>query len=403
MCAQIFGYRQVRLTGDEAVVRLSESQLTPSPMGDALELGTAGQGNRIFVSYAHLDDELLNQAVEHFTNDLKSFYAAKTGSQLEVFFDRDSIGWGADWRKRIDGELRGASIFMPIITMQYFNRPACREELNAFYGSAKLLDAGFLVLPIVILGAGGITADHPMPEVRLIESIQFENLEDAFLCGRGTKEWRQGLARIADKLLDIISRAEEKLAPSVRPGDVPDAPEGDEDFDYFEHVEQLEVIGGRLLPEMRNAERDLMLWCEVVQEQLRYFTPSSPAAMRTRSIAMAEAVRGPSVELQESASVLAESVTQADALMRSIVGQLAGVRTKEASKMADEFIKSITQSSGDMREFSDGLVEILGMLKTMEILSVPLRKSLKPGRVGFAKIQDVVNTIEGWGKIAPSA
>ncbi|MEU6757660.1 toll/interleukin-1 receptor domain-containing protein [Streptomyces sp. NPDC046685] len=368
-----------------------------------MDVSTTGQANRIFISYAHLDDELLNQAVAHFTNDLESFYAAQTGGELEVFFDRDSIGWGSDWRKRIDSELRGASIFMPIITMQYFNRPACREELNAFYGSADLLGTGFLILPVVVMGASRITANHPMPEVRLIESIQFENLEDAFMAGRGSPEWRRALALVADKLGVIITQAEEKLGGQKgSTASEIDRAEPDEHFDFFEHVELLNEIGDRLPSEMQSAEHDLIQWCTIVQEEMQQFAATSPNAMRARSISMAQAVQDPSLSLQGSASALAASVSQADALMRSMVGELNGVHTKEASDLANGLISSLTSDSTDLRELSDGLVEILGMLKTMELLSVPLRKSIKPGRVGFAKIQDVVTTIGGWGNIPTS-
>ncbi|MFE9802766.1 TIR domain-containing protein [Streptomyces goshikiensis] len=365
-----------------------------------MDVSTTGQANRIFISYAHLDDDLLNRAVAHFTNDLKSFYAAQTGGELEVFFDRDSIGWGSDWRKRIDSELRGASIFMPIITMQYFNRPACREELNAFYGSADLLGTGFLVLPVVVMGASRITAEHPMPEVRLIESIQFENLEEAFMSGRGTPEWRRALALVADKLGSIIAQAEEKLGnqKNSTTSEI-DQIEPDENFDLFEHVELLNEIGNRLASEMQSAEQDLVQWFGIVQDEMQQIAATSPNVMRARLVTIAQAVRNPSLNLQVSASALAASVTQADALIRSMVGELNGAHTKEASNLANELISSMTSDSTDLREVSDGLVEILGMLKTMELLSVPLRKAIKPGRVGFAKIQDVVATIEGWGNM----
>ncbi|MDX6760508.1 toll/interleukin-1 receptor domain-containing protein [Streptomyces sp. F8] len=364
-----------------------------------MDVNATGQANRIFVSYAHLDDELLNQAVEHFTHDLKAFYAAQNGGHLEIFFDRDSIGWGSDWRRRIDDDLRGASIFMPVITMQYFNRPACREELNAFYASAELLGAEFLILPVVILGAARITADHSMPEVRLIESIQFENLEECFIAGRGTREWRQALSRIAEKLGAIIDRAEEKMSSSSegRSDEVEIAV--DEDFDFLEHAEQLNQIGDRLPGEMEAAEQDLTEWCSIVTAEMQQLGAASRSAMRARSIAMAQVIRVPSLKLQDSASTLAGSVSQADALMRAMVGQLNGVRTKEGSELAAKLVRSLTDGSTDLRELSSGLVEILGMLKTMELLSVPLRKSIKPGRVGFAKIQDAVTTIDGWSAI----
>ncbi|MEU7662464.1 TIR domain-containing protein [Streptomyces lincolnensis] len=361
-----------------------------------MDVNPTGQGNRIFVSYAHLDDELLNQAVEHFTKDLQSFYAAKTGGTLDIFFDRESIGWGTDWRRRIDSELRGASIFMPIITMQYFNRPACREELNAFHGSAELLGAGYLILPVVILGASGITADSQMPEVRLIESLQFENLEEAFLAGRGTREWREALSRITDKLVSVISRAEENLANVESSELTLEAVSGDDDFDLFQHFDELNQIGERLASEMEDSTRDLTNWCTVVQDEMQKFGATSPAVLRAQSVVMARAVQEPSLKLQSSATALAQSVTGADALLRSMVGQLVGVNTSHGAELAEKIIADITQGSSSLQPFVDGLAEILEMLKTMEIMSVPLRKAIKPGRVGFTKWQDAMKTIEGW-------
>ncbi|NEC25232.1 TIR domain-containing protein [Streptomyces sp. SID8111] len=361
-----------------------------------MDANPAGQGNRIFVSYAHLDDELLNQAVEHFTSDLRSFYSAKTGGTLEVFFDRESIGWGTDWRRRIDSELRGASIFMPIITMQYFNRPACREELNAFYGSAELLGAKYLLLPIVIMGASGITADNQMPEVRLIERIQFENLEEAFLAGRGTREWREALSRIADKLVTIISQAEENLSAVAAAAGVEKSEELNEEFDLFQHFDQLNQLGEALTPELEAATQDLTTWCTVVQEEMQKFGPTSPAVLRSRSVVMAAAVREPSLKLQESATTFAQSVTEADALLRAVVSQLVSVNTSHGATLAEKIIADVTQGSTDLQEFLEGLGEILEMLKTMEIMSVPLRKALKPGRIGFTKLQDSIKTIDGW-------
>ncbi|MHA5054622.1 TIR domain-containing protein [Streptomyces sp. SD15] len=365
-----------------------------------MDVSPTGQGNRIFVSYAHLDDELLNQAVEHFTKDLRSFYVAKTGGALEIFFDRESIGWGSDWRRRIDSELRGASIFMPIITMQYFNRPACREELNAFHGTAELLGAGYLILPIVILGASGITSDSQMPEVRLIESLQFENLEEAFLAGRGTREWREALSRITDKLVSVISRAEKSLADVEVGGSTSEAAGSDEDFDLFQHFDELNQIGERLTPEMEEATQDLTTWCTIVQDEMKKFGVTSPAVLRAQSVTMAKAVEEPSLKLQSSAATLAQSVTSADALLRSMVGQLVGVNTSHGAEIAEKIIGDITQGSSDLQAFVDGLAEILEMLKTMEIMSVPLRKAIKPGRIGFTKLQDAIKTVDGWRSLS---
>lgn len=52
------------------------------------------QENRLFISYAHKDNELFDEAVAIFAKDVSNFYSAKTGNTLNYFFDRQSIGWG---------------------------------------------------------------------------------------------------------------------------------------------------------------------------------------------------------------------------------------------------------------------------------------------------------------------
>ncbi|WMT22631.1 toll/interleukin-1 receptor domain-containing protein [Streptomyces coelicolor] len=203
------------------------------------------QENRLFISYAHADNDLFGDAVKSFAADLKGFYAVKTGDALSVFFDRESIGWGDNWRIEIDGELENASIFMPVITMQYFNRPACRDELNAFNQSARRLGAQYLILPVVIAGAAAIRADHPIPEVATIAELQYRNLEDVFLAGKGTSEWRRALSTLADELITLISRAEH-AAPTLAPRDV--ANTGDmglspnDDSDFLSSIAELDVL-----------------------------------------------------------------------------------------------------------------------------------------------------------------
>lgn len=85
-----------------------------------------------FISYRRVDNDDFGGAVDRLASDLKAVYAAKTGGQLQLFVDRESIGWGADWRDAIRTSVECATVFMPVITMRYFQSNQCCEELQSF-------------------------------------------------------------------------------------------------------------------------------------------------------------------------------------------------------------------------------------------------------------------------------
>ncbi|MEV0113294.1 hypothetical protein AB0H77_08605 [Streptomyces sp. NPDC050844] len=43
--------------------------------------------------------------------------------------------------------------------------------------------------------------------------------------------------------------------------------------------------------------------------------------------------------------------------------------------------------------------EFLNMLTLIELMSAPLRKAIKPARIGITKIQDAVQVIDRWGNL----
>ncbi|MET9864966.1 toll/interleukin-1 receptor domain-containing protein [Streptomyces sp. NPDC006386] len=358
------------------------------------------QGNRLFVSYARADNALFDDAVKSFTDDLKGFYAAKTGNSLSVFFDRESIGWGDDWRSQIDGELKNAAIFMPIVTMQYFNRPACRDELNAFNQSAKRLDTQYLILPVVIAGVNSIRADHPIPEVAVIEALQYRNLESAFLAGRGTPEWRRALNDLTDELISLISRAEFTTpdgTSDVRSGDDPEGSLED-DGDFLTSMAELEVLTPVLTQEIESVLNDLNAWAEVVNENTARVKPGLTAQqMRAVSIVIADQFRAPSEKLHDSGVKLAETVEKADAVMSSIKNQISQV-SSQAEKDSLKALVMGAQSSTDLRDTVSEMGDLLDSMASVEVMSSPLRKSLKPARIGITKIQDAVRVVDRWGK-----
>lgn len=356
------------------------------------------QENRLFISYAHADNDLFGDAVKSFAADLKGFYAVKTGDDLSIFFDRESIGWGDNWRIEIDGELENASIFMPVITMQYFNRPACRDELNAFNQSARRLGAQYLILPVVIAGAAAIRADHPIPEVATIAELQYRNLEEAFLAGQGTSEWRRALSALADELITLISRAEQ-AAPALAPrvsgtGDVELPPNDDSDF--LSSVAELEELTPVMMQEVEQVLADLEAWAGAVESNTPRVTSSLTAQqMRAVSLRVANQLRDPSQKLHDSGVRFAETVEKADAVMNFIKDQISRVPDQEQRDSLKALVIPAEKST-DLNEVANNMAGLLDSMASVEMMSAPLRKSLKPARIGITKIQDAARIVNRW-------
>src|SRR5437764_14013106 len=113
------------------------------------------------------------------------------GRTLEIFVDRDTIGWGDDWQEGIEQAIAGAIVFMPVVTRQYFDRPACREELLTFYNEAQRLGVTSLLLPVVILGHSYISTDSTDVASRIIAERQYRDLKATWIDGPQSARWRQ--------------------------------------------------------------------------------------------------------------------------------------------------------------------------------------------------------------------
>ncbi|MFG3113001.1 toll/interleukin-1 receptor domain-containing protein [Streptomyces sp. NPDC048197] len=361
------------------------------------------QSHRLFISYAHKDNELFDEAVAIFAKDLSNFYSAKTGNSLAVFFDRQSIGWGENWRAEIDHDLNNAMIFMPIITMQYFNRAACRDELIAFKSSAERLGVKELILPVVIAGAKSITADHQIPEVRIIEALQYRNLESAFLAGPGTPEWRTTLSKLTDELIDIVGTAEaeqEARREAGQPALPSDAAIDGEDGDLLQGMSDLGTLSARVEEEMEEAGHAVEAWVEAISEDMESFSnQKTPQQMQAVSLRMASKAKDPSIRLRNAGTALADTAAETDALMRLMIEQLSRTGHPEAREAARQFAESLRGEPSELQSLITQMSGVLSMLTLFEVMSSPLRKSLKPARIGINKLQDAFRIAGSWNSL----
>lgn len=365
---------------------------------------------RVFVSYAHADNDLHSEAIGHFCDDLKGFFFSETGRQLDIFFDHKSIGWGDDWRSSIESALIGATIFMPIVTMQYFMRDACRDELNAFNANAQRLNANYLILPIVIAGAAKITSDDPRPEVRLIESLQFRNHQTAFLAGRGTREWREALQDIADKLYAAIDRAEREisLSPATTAGQASGSQTGGEadesDTDLLELFSQLQELVDKATGETSEAVDNLTAWGGELTSQLEGQRLEGMTSDQARifCIRLASQISEPSIKIQDSGTRLSETISLVDANLRGMLEDLRSLNVPELQSSVSALVGQLETTFGDnsLSQTADQMTTFLEQMKVMEVFSSPLRRALRPARTGIERFRDAVRVMDGWSNLA---
>ena len=99
--------------------------------------GSPGSSFHLFLSYARKDNEKpVNQAgegwVTAFERDLTARHQQYSGRRLEIFFDREAIVEGQDWRRRLGEGLRQSRLFLAFLTPNYITSANCLWEWEEY-------------------------------------------------------------------------------------------------------------------------------------------------------------------------------------------------------------------------------------------------------------------------------
>jgi hypothetical protein len=101
-----------------------------------------------FMSYSQFDDKHDGGFLTDFRERLASEVRAYWGQEFKVFQDIKDIGWGADWKARLDEALGTATFLIPIITPNFFQSEACKREVRQFDVHERKLASNDLILPL---------------------------------------------------------------------------------------------------------------------------------------------------------------------------------------------------------------------------------------------------------------
>lgn len=85
---------------------------------------------RLFWSYARLDNLTPGLKVQRFKDAFATALTQALGRRCRIFFDTESITWGAAWRDAISQEIAAGDGLVAMVTPSYFNSRACVWELQ---------------------------------------------------------------------------------------------------------------------------------------------------------------------------------------------------------------------------------------------------------------------------------
>jgi hypothetical protein len=331
----------------------------------------------VFLSYAQIDDEGLG-FVDAFRKDLRYYCAADHNRAVEVFYDRASLGWGDGWRDRISSAVDGALVFLPLVTLTYFDRPWCRDELLQFYSSAHNRDVDDLLLPVVVLGHAHITPESQDAAVRVIAERQQFNFREAAIAGPGTAVWRATMMRLANDLVATVDKAEPRLAPAP--------------------VRDREIVGHAV----RAAGHELVEATIELTKIMSTYTPdlelAASAARGGDARAIADRIALGGRVLERRGLTLQDAAVALDGHLRALVLLVAAGTAAERAKLREQ-LAELGSSTADLDRMAAMCEHYLAVLSPLEPLSVALRHALAPARAGFRAVGTAVGIIKAWTEL----
>lgn len=366
------------------------------------ETGIAARG---FLSYVRLDNDDYIGVVDHLKKALEGRFHAATGRRLEIFVDRDSIGWGDDWRTSIRESVQSATFFIPVVTMRYFESEACREELLAFHEYAKELGVEALILPIVLDGADQISADDPREDVQLIERLNYKNVQSAWLSGYESPDWLRAIHGMVQQLKLKLDQAEATLSSR----EVATASSSESETTQAAGAGAVDTEAADVMALGEDIEA-LTASTARVQAAFESFGSAAskinelnlsnvPAAQRQAlMVRVAHDLATPATELAASGAEMEKRVLATDARLRAVADELRTIDADMARIQLDQLkggFSGLTELStvvGQMNQF-------VQILRFAAVTNVTMRKSLQPAIAGLQSISNSIDTVQSWNSI----
>jgi TIR domain len=362
---------------------------------------------RAFCSYAHKDNDSFSRTVEYLVEDFRSLHEAETGRILDIFFDRNSIGWGQDLRGAISDSVENATFFIPVITARYFQSSWCRDELLSFYGKCRALGVTELILPLVIAGKSQISEDSEDELVRIIARVRYIDWTNIWQHGRGSAAWNLGITELVQRLAERQEPIETRLAARALGGPSVDSPGQNSERvvtapDSSSLAEQLERFGAdgepvldavaAVVGDLRKLLGDLRYDFDRIEIVDQYAVRSALDKLGGKF-----AARGH--DLERSARAALRQLVEFDATVRGVIRATSLLGSPEQLSRLRTQVDGLRDSALRLGQLIRDVNSVADVLRQYGDASIGLRVALSPARAGLQSIRDIAHILDGWASL----
>jgi hypothetical protein len=346
-----------------------------------------------FWSYVHADDDAEGGRIAQLGRDIAAQFDLLTGESVELFLDRDSLEWGAQWRDRIETSLASVAFFIPVLTPRYFASAACRSELQTFARRAEQFGVRALLLPVLY-------ADLPLAEdrdelVELARSFQWVDWRELRFSDRTEGAYRRAVHELAQRLVTANREAEsQEVSDAVLETVEEFEPPGTLDVlaKYEEALPILAATTNRIAEEIAR----LGDAATALTPRLSAVPPgTTPFVWRLRVVReLSAALADPAEELGHLADTFTGSLHDMDAGIRTLI---SAAPTEPENR--SEFCAFFEQVRGLSASAEAGLTPLEGLqenVTSLESLSREIRPVVREIRQGITVVLEGRQVMAEW-------
>jgi len=363
---------------------------------------------QVFFSYVHTDDDNDLGSIVRLAALLQKELSLLTGEARSVWIDRTSLGWGADWKQRIEEALYDTTFFVPIVTPAYFRSDSCRDELMTFARSASSLGLNELVLPIYYVTVDGFDEEIIDDEaVTLVHRFQYIDWRSLRVTSHRTTAFRRKLNELAAQILAAGFEAESKTVPLPATPLVPSPPTPGEPSEEEPGIGDILAEGEealqRIAPQFEQAGNLGVQIGTLMQEATHSINRSDAqgrgfAGRLVVSRSLATKLEQPAEDLERVARAFAADLVRVDPMITTIFNHLSHNASERAQSR--EFLENIVTMVSQAKQgfsatgaFADSVHE--GMNWSKE-----LRRPLRRIETALRQIADAERVFDEWGNRA---
>jgi hypothetical protein len=357
-----------------------------------------------FWSYVQNDNAASFDKIVALGRDLQMVYQMRSGTEVNLFIDRDSLEWGDAWKSVIESNLGTVAFFIPIITPAFFNSPACRSELESFAERTNAEGLQGLLLPILWVPVEGLEDESSLdPLVRIIQERQWEDWTDLRHVAPGSEGYSRRLEKMADRIMRANKEADEAEADRAS-GAVADergvaSEDGEGRLDVLARMEEDMNAWAPLMGEVAVGLQDMGAIADETTAEMTNNPRAKTFAGRLSVVReSAKRLQEPADRIEESGSQFALMVSSVDQGVRIIIDS-APAEVADDADAREQFenffnqIRGLAVTTTTVDEQLSGFVRSIAPLQKQ---SRDLKKPMQAATNGVTRIRTALAIIGDW-------